>query len=102
MTVMEGVHNGSAEFLRSTDDGKLHILAAPTIKDSWIGNGNEEKEFIEQRTMFGIVNRSNDILVFTIGNVEMDVEAGGAFQHLFEPFNSVLITATGPFRAYAG
>lgn len=69
-------------------------------KEPFSGSANLTKNFARSMEALVIVNDSNSDLTFTIANDTYTVKSGEIFDEELEPFLSVSVTATGPFRGY--
>lgn len=63
------------------------------------GNTTQTHTFGSPMSEFCISNDGQSDLSFTIGAITVTVKAGEVFEELFEPFASVTITTTVPYRA---
>lgn len=71
-----------------------------TVKDSWNGTVDVVKSWSgDDMSYISIVNDGADPLVFTINGISITVDVGEDFNHDFDPFTSVSIVTTSPYRA---
>ncbi|GKU79878.1 hypothetical protein L3i20_v242750 [Paenibacillus sp. L3-i20] len=64
------------------------------------GSANTTKVFSKQAVGFGISNTGNNPLTVTIGSNVIEVDSAEGFEQSFKPFTTVMVTASGKFRAY--
>lgn len=69
------------------------------VKDVFSGSENITKTYASNMYGFAIVNQGTEPLTVTINTFDIEVDAGEPFEDLFDPFQSVTITATGKFKA---
>lgn len=71
-----------------------------TIKDSWDGSVDETRVWGTPKSYFSIVNDGAERITVIIDDIEFIVDVGEDFSEDFDPFTSVQIITTSPFRAY--
>lgn len=82
-------------------NSKLNVeTVGKYAEEPFSGNSNMTKTFKKTKTGFTIMNSSGSSLFFTIGEDTYEVEPGEIFQENFAPFNTVMISSAGKFRAY--
>lgn len=69
------------------------------VEDEWEGSGNITKTFTTAVMGLSIRNKGTSMLTVTIGDKTIEVDAGESFENLFKPFTSVIINATGLYKA---
>lgn len=70
-----------------------------TVKDAFPGTGNATKTYTDNMVGFAINNKGTSDLSFVINGITIVVEAGGAYDDLFDPFKTVSIIASGSYYA---
>jgi hypothetical protein len=82
------------------EDGAPYYRELGSIAmESWEGSANITKTFPGNRYGFSVVNDGTADLSFTINGQTRKVLPGEGYSSLFEPFTSVSITASKPYRA---
>lgn len=71
-----------------------------TIKDSWTGSVDDLRQWATPKSYFSIVNDGATALTVIINGITLIVDVGEDFGEEFDPFTSVQIVTTSPFRAY--
>jgi hypothetical protein len=72
-----------------------------TIKDSWDGSVDDTRSWPTTMSYFSIVNDGAErITVIIDDDITFIVDVGEDFSEDFDPFTSVQIVTTSPFRAY--
>jgi hypothetical protein len=86
--------------IKGEDGAPYSIQLGTRVKDSFSGTANVTKTYTSNMRGFVIMNddTTND-LTFTINNLTITVKAGEGFDGMFDPFTSVTVTTTVPFRA---
>lgn len=68
-------------------------------KDTITASGDVIRSYGEDMYGFSIINDGTDVITFTIGNIMLTIKENEAWGGLFDPFRTVTIQATGPYRA---
>lgn len=92
--------NDLYEAIRGEDGGSYSIELGTRVKDVFSGSANITKNY--GSNMRGIVILNDDTtndLTFTINSLTLTVKAGEGFDGMFDPFTSITVTTTVPFRA---
>lgn len=101
--------NGSVNIVPMSSDGtELFSQNNPgsvqmkkrSAKEPFTGTANMTHNFKSSMTGFVISNDGDKDLTFTIGTGVYTVKAGEVFDEYFDPFYTVTISTTVPFRAY--
>lgn len=93
------------EPITGRDGANAFIEKGRVLKDAFSGSTTITKTYTTEMFGFGIVNDTevgSDTaadLTFQINGFEITVKPSEAFDDLFEPFQTVTVTATGPYRA---
>jgi len=69
------------------------------VKDVFNGSSTVSKTYATNMYGFGIVNDGEADLTVTINTFDIVVRPGESFDDLFDPFQSLIVTATDNFRA---
>lgn len=83
------------------EDGATYSIPLGTrVKDSFTGSTSVTKTYSSSMRGFTIINDdTTNNLTFTINSLTITVKAGEGFDGIFDPFTSVTVTTTVPFRA---
>jgi hypothetical protein len=87
------------EVQKGENGAAFYITRGTIAMESWEGSANITKTFTSNRYGFSIVNDGTANLTFTINTQTRTVKPGENYHALFEPFTSVVITATSAYRA---
>lgn len=70
-----------------------------TVKDAFGGTGNITKIYTDSMVGFLLNNKGTSDITIVINSITIVVEAGAVLDELFDPFTSVVITASTPYYA---
>lgn len=87
------------EVITGRDGANSFIEKGRVVKDAFSGSVSVSKTYPIDMFGFGIVNDGVADLTFSIGTFTITVKPGETFDDLFEPFTTVVVTATDAFRA---
>lgn len=86
-------------YLKGVMGGPYYTHRGTVAMEAWEGSVNETKTFTSNRYGFSVMNDGTADLTFTINGQTRKVKPGEAYSALFQPFTSVTITASTPYRA---
>ena len=72
-----------------------------SVKDAFSGSSNVTHNFSGSMNNFLISNDGVNALNYTIDSLTIQVLSGQVLENSFDPFNSVIVNASVPFRAFA-
>lgn len=87
------------QVVKGRDGAASFIEKGRIVKDAFSGTTSVTKAYSSQMFGFAISNDGLANLTFTINGLTITVKPGELFDDLFEPFTSVVITASGAFRS---
>ncbi|MET3658175.1 hypothetical protein [Sporosarcina psychrophila] len=90
---------GRFEPITGRNGANAFIEKGRVVKDYFEGRETVTKTYDTPMFGFGIVNDGVADLTFTINGMQIPVRENEGWDDLFEPFTTVTINATGPFRA---
>jgi hypothetical protein len=90
---------GEYEVITGRNGANSFIEKGRVVKDAFNGSESVSKTYPMDMFGFGIVNDGIADLTFSIGAFTLTVKPGETFDDLFEPFTTVVVTATDAFRA---
>lgn len=70
------------------------------VKDVFRGNVTETKAYLSEMSFIGLVNDGTDELTIEVNGMSIPVLPKEPFEEFFDPFTTVTITTTGPYRAF--
>ncbi len=74
-------------------------MSGRIIKDSFSGSTTITKTYQTSVQGFSIINDGATDITFTINNLSFTVMSGEDFNGVFDPFTTVTINTTSPYRA---
>lgn len=89
----------SYEYIQGRNGANSFIQLGTIAMEAWEGTADETRTFSGNRFGFSIVNDGANELQFTINGNTRRLLSGEAYSALFEPFTSVAVQATSPYRA---
>ncbi len=75
-------------------------LSGRVIKKMWNGNSTTIETFETAMQGFSIVNDGESDITVLINSLTFTVKSGEDFNGVFDPFTTVTITTTSPYRAF--
>lgn len=87
------------EVIKGDHGANSFIQLGTVAMESWEGSTNIIKTFPSNRFGFSAINDGTADMTFTINGNTRRLEPGDAYEALFEPFTSVSIVASSPYRA---